>query len=334
MRFICILLLSVVWTHVVPPVNDIKKIEIAGYAQGTTYHVTYYAADSLVKKHQVDSILLVIDSSMSLYKPWSCINRFNQSQHGIAIDTHFANVIEKSVEVWKASGGVFDITVQPLVKAWGFGAKTVRKYPRKSAIKKILRCVGTDKLSLSGNYLAKTKPCVTVDVNGIAQGYSVDLIAGFLKANNLTDYIVEIGGEIKTEGKKPDGSKMKIGIEAPGNYEDEMSLIQKVITIENAAVTTSGSYRKFHESNGKKFSHIIDAKTGYPIQNEMISVTLVAKDAITADAYDNVLMTLGVKKGLAFVESRPDLAAYFIYKTSDGKIADTASSRFVGLISE
>ncbi|MGN6436256.1 MAG: FAD:protein FMN transferase [Agriterribacter sp.] len=334
MRFICILLLSVVWTHVVPPVNDIKKIEIAGYAQGTTYHITYYAADSLVKKRQLDSILLVIDSSMSLYKPWSCINRFNQSQHGIAIDAHFANVIEKSVEVWKASGGVFDITVQPLVKAWGFGAKTVRKYPRKSAIKKILRCVGTDKLSLSGNYLAKTNPCVTVDVNGIAQGYSVDLIAGFLKANNITDYIVEIGGEIKTEGKKPDGSKMKIGIEAPGNYEDEMSLIQKVITIENAAVTTSGSYRKFHESNGKKFSHIIDAKTGYPIQNEMISVTLVAKDAITADAYDNVLMTLGVKKGLAFVESRPDLAAYFIYKTSDGKIADTASSRFVGLISE
>ena len=136
MRFICILLLSVMGMYVVPPVNDIKKIEIAGYAQGTTYHVTYYAADSLVRKYQVDSILLVIDSSMSLYKPWSCINRFNQSQHGIAIDTHFANVIEKSVEVWKASDGVFDITVQPLVKAWGFGAKTVKKYPRKSAIKK------------------------------------------------------------------------------------------------------------------------------------------------------------------------------------------------------
>lgn len=332
MRFVYALLLSMVCEQVVPTAGDIKKIEIAGFAQGTSYHVTYYAPDSLVKKSQVDSILLVIDSSMSLYKPWSCINRFNQSGKGMIIDQHFANVIEKSIEVWKESEGIFDITVQPLVKAWGFGAKTVKKYPRKSTIKKLLKCVGTNKLTLSGNYLTKTKPCVTVDVNGIAQGYSVDLVAGFLKANNITNYIVEIGGEIRTEGKKPDGSQMKIGIEAPGDYEDEISVIQKVIEIENCAVTTSGSYRKFHESDGKKFSHIIDAKTGYPVQNEMISVTLVAKDAITADAYDNVLMTLGVKKGLEFVEARADMAAYFIYKTSDGKIADTASRRFVKLI--
>ncbi|MBX3253380.1 MAG: FAD:protein FMN transferase [Chitinophagaceae bacterium] len=334
MRLIWILLWSYLLAHNILTGNNIQKIEIAGFAQGTTYHITYYAADSVVKKHQVDSILQVIDNSMSLYKPGSCINRFNQSATGIEIDSHFVNVINKSAEVWKQSGGVFDITVQPLVKAWGFGAENVKKYPGKRAVKKLLKCVGTGNLSLAGNFLSKTKPCVTVDVNGIAQGYSVDVIAGFLKKRHISSYIVEIGGEIITEGKKPDGSKMKIGVEAPGNYENEAPVIQKIITLENAAVTTSGSYRKFHESKGKKFSHTIDATTGFPIQNEMISVTVIAKDAMTADAYDNVLMALGVKKGLEFVEAREDMAAYFIYKTNEGKIADTASSRFAPLIIE
>lgn len=332
LRF-CILLLSTLFLYHTPP-GDTGKIEISGFTQGTTYHITYYASDSVVKKSQADSILLVIDSSMSLYKPWSNITRFNKSAHGCAIDSHFAKVVTKSVEVWQQSNGIFDITVQPLVKAWGFGTKQVTKYPDKTTVRKLLRCVGTDKLSLKENYLSKTKPCITVDVNGIAQGYSVDVIASFLEARGISTYIVEIGGEIKTKGKKPDGTKMKIGIEAPGNYENEPSVIQKIIALENAAITTSGSYRKFHESEGKRFSHIIDAKTGFPIQNEMISVTVVANDATTADAYDNVLMALGVKNGLAFVEARKDMAAYFIYKTPHGNIADTASSRFIPLINE
>lgn len=333
MRYTWLALLSIVWQGMSTPVET-KKIEIAGLAQGTTYHVTYYATDSLVKKYQVDSILQVIDNSMSIYKTNSYITRFNQSAAGIEIDTHFVKVINKSMEVWKESDGIFDITIQPLVKAWGFGTRPVKKYPGKRTIKKLLKCVGTQHISLTGNHLTKAKPCITVDVNGIAQGYSVDVIANFLKSCNVQAYIVEIGGEIKTEGRKPDGTPMKIGIEAPGIDEDEPIVIQKIISLENSAVTTSGSYRKFHESDGKKFSHIIDARTGMPIQNEMISVTVIAKDAITADGYDNVLMALGVKKGLEFVEQKKDIAAYFIYKTGDGKIADTASSRFIPLITE
>ena len=125
---------------------------------------------------------------------------------------------------------------------------------------------------------------------------------------------------------------MKIGIEAPGDYVFESPVMQKIISIDEGAVTTSGSYRKFHESNGKKFSHIIDPKTGYPIQNDLVSVTVFAPDAITADAYDNVLMAMGLQKALAFAEQREDLAAYFIYKNKEGKIADTASSRFYKLM--
>ncbi len=313
--------------------QEIQKIQLSGFAQGTTWHITYYAQDSIVKKKQVDSILFQIDSSLSIYKPFSLISRFNASKNGITVDDHLAAVVKKSIEAWKQSGGVFDVTIQPLVAAWGFSAKHVKKYPDSAKVRSLLQCIGTDKIKIEGHRLIKTKPCITIDVDGIAQGYSVDVIADFLEQNSITDYIVEIGGELRIKGrKKPGNEKMKIGIEAPGDYVFESPVIQKIITVDEGAVTTSGSYRKFHENNGKKFSHIIDPQTGYPTQNDLVSVTVYAHDAITADAYDNVLMAMGLQKALAFAEQRNDLAAYFIYKTPNGSIADTASSRFYRLL--
>ncbi|HTN09049.1 FAD:protein FMN transferase [Agriterribacter sp.] len=312
--------------------HDFLKIQMNGMAQGTTWHITYYAKDSMVRKAQVDSILNRIDSSLSIYKPFSLISRFNASKKGIVIDDHFAAVAAKSIEAWQQSDGLFDITVQPLVQAWGFSAKPVKKYPDSAKVRTLLRSIGTDKIKLEGNRLIKTKPCITIDVDGIAQGYSVDVVADFLEQHHITDYIVEIGGEIRIKGrKKPGNEKMKIGIEAPGDYGFDAPVIQKIIAIDEGAVTTSGNYRKFHESNGEKFSHTIDTRTGYPTKNNLVSVTVFAKDAITADAYDNVLMTMGLEKALIFTEKREDIAAYFIYKTPSGTIADTASSRFYGL---
>ncbi|HRQ50382.1 MAG TPA: FAD:protein FMN transferase, partial [Agriterribacter sp.] len=214
------------------------------------------------------------------------------------------------------------------VQAWGFSTQPVKNYPDASKVRALLRCTGTDKIKIEGNRLIKTKPCIAIDVDGIAQGYSVDVVADFLEQQHITDYIVELGGEIRVKGRK----QPKIGIEAPGDYGLGSPVLQKIITINEGAVTTSGNYRKFHESNGEKFSHTIDARTGYPTRNNLISVTVFARDAITADAYDNVLMTLGLEKALIFTEQREDIAAYFIYKTSNGAIADTASSRFYGLL--
>lgn len=308
--------------------QDLQKIQITGFAQGTSYHITYYASDSALTQQQADSIFLVMDSSMSLYKPWSLINRFNQADQTITADRHLAEVVSQSLTIYKESGGVFDITVQPLVKAWGFGNKTVKKYPSKKDIRRLLKCVGSDKISLRDRQLSKTTPCTSIDVNGIAQGYTVDLLATFLEQRHVGDYLVEVGGEIRVRGKKPDGTLMKIGIEAPGSYENEPSVIQKIIALDNGAVTTSGNYRKFHESRGKKFSHIIDPRTGYPIRNEIISVTVIAKDALTADGYDNVLMALGLEKAFALLEHKKDMAAYFIYRKTDGSVGDTASTRF------
>ena len=166
-------------------------------------------------------------------------------------------------------------------------------------------------------------------MNGVAQGYSVDVIADFLEKNRIVNYIVELGGELRVKGRNhATGEKMKIGIESPSKSAFDDESLENVISVDKGAVTTSGSYRKFYESNGKKITHLIDPTTGYPVQNELISVTIYANDAITADAYDNALMLMGLDKALQFVQKRKDLEAYFIYQKSNGEIADTASRGF------
>lgn len=315
--------------------EPIRAYRITGFAQGTSWQVTYYAADSLVIKSQIDSILDQIDSSLSIYKSYSLISRFNQAESAINMDGHMAFVINKSMETYRQTEGIFDITVQPLVQAWGFGAKKIEKLPDSATISSLKQCVDTRFLAVQGNRLTKSKPCVKIDVNGIAQGYSVDVVAAFLDSKRISNYIVEIGGEIRIKGRRQPGNvKMKVGIEAPGEDEFQLSLLQKIISLDSGAITTSGSYRKFYESGGKKISHIIDPATGYSMQGNLISVTVYAPDAITADAYDNALMVMGLQKAIPFIEKRKDMAAYFIYRDKQGKIADTATSRFYHFITE
>lgn len=312
---------------------DIKKILITGSAQGTTYHIFYYAKDSSVTKSQIDSILNKIDSSLSIYKPYSLINQFNNSTGGVIADKHLMEVVNKSLETCISTKGIFDITVYPYTEAWGFGIKKIDSTPSDKTIRQLHSCVGSKKLYWSGNKLGKKSACVKLDPNGIAQGYSVDVIADFLSTNGINNYLVEIGGEMRVKGRKlPDHVKMKVAIEVPGEDRWNISLSQRVIVIEEGAITTSGNYRKFYESKGKKISHIIDGRTGYPAQNELISVTVFAKDAITADAYDNALMVMGLKRAIEFVEKRKSIAAHFVYRNKDGNIADTATSRFYPLL--
>ena len=315
--------------------KPVRGYHLNGQAQGTTYHITYYSSDSSISRGQVDSILNSIDSSLSIYKPWSLISRFNQGTAPITMDQHMAVVLNKSMETWRQTEGIFDVTVQPLVQAWGFGTKEHGQLPDSAAILALKQCVDTRYLTIAGTQLSKAKPCTRLDVNGIAQGYSVDVLADFFDRKSIDNYIVELGGEIRIKGRRqPSKERMKIGIEAPGEDEFQMNLLQKIVSLDSGAITTSGSYRKFYESGGKRISHIIDPRSGYPTQNELISVTLYAPDAITADAYDNALMVMGLQKALAFVEQRKDMAAYFIYRNDKGKIVDTASSRFYRFINE
>lgn len=307
--------------------SQLKKIQFNGVAQGTTYHITYYAMDSAVRQKQVDSILQKIDSSLSLYKPYSIINQFNRSQYGMAIDEHFINVVKKGQEIYKKTHGFFDMTIYPLTEAWGFGVKRSDSLPSTELITQLLPCVNSKFLFWQGKKLMKKKPCVKLDPNGIAQGYTVDVIAGFFEQHGIKNYIIELGGEIRIKGRKPGNEKMSVGIETPDDDAD-FSVINKVIYPHNGAITTSGNYRRYYENNGKRISHLLNAKTGYPLQNELISVTIYAEDAITADGYDNAIMAMGLKRGLAFVEKNKELAAHFIFRRNDGTVTDTMSKRF------
>jgi FAD:protein FMN transferase len=313
--------------------TPLTKFVITGAGQGTTYQVLYYSTDSIITKKQIDSIIMKIDSSLSLYKPYSLINRFNHSNSGLVVDDHFLAVLNKSLKTFKETDGVFDITVQPLVHAWGFGALPTTELPDSGAIRSLKECVGSENVEIIGNRVVKKKPCVQIDLNGIAQGYTVDVIAGLLDQHFLMNYMVELGGEIKVKGRRqPGNEKMKIGIETPGDDEFQRGIMRRVIAIDHGAITTSGNYRRFYESQGKKISHLIDPRTGYPVQNELISITVYAMDAMTADAFDNALMVMGLESAIRFVDEREYLAAHFVYRSKDGSIRDTMSTRFHQLI--
>nr|WP_294903132.1 FAD:protein FMN transferase [uncultured Lacibacter sp.] len=331
MRILAAFLLLLV---VHPSKPEWKRYSITGRAQGTTYAVVYYASDSSVTQQLVDSILKSLDQSLSLYQPNSLINQFNNSTKGILLDAHLHKVVRASINTYNATNGLFDATVFPLVEGWGFAVKKMNAIPDTATVRLLQSCVNSKWLQLKGNYLYKKKPCVKIDLNGIAQGYSVDVLAAFLESKNIHHYLVEIGGEIRVKGRKqPTNEKMKIGIESPALGAFDEHPLQKIVAIDKGAITTSGSYRRYHETKGQKITHIINPKTGYPQKNELISVTVYAKDAMTADAYDNALMLMGLQQALAFVEKHKDLAAYFIYKKNNGEITDTASAGFLKLFS-
>lgn len=304
---------------------------VNGYAQGTTYHITYSYSDSVVTKNQVDSILDKIDSSLSLYKPYSLINRFNNSDWGCDVDDHFSKVVKKSLETFAATDGAFDITVKPLVQAWGFGVNAVKALPDTAVIHALKNCIGSEMLQIDKSELRKTKSCIQIDCNGIAQGYSVDVLADFLEKNKIENYLVEVGGEIRVKGKNQQDKQWAVGIERPGDDADFLP-VQHIIYMNAGGVTTSGSYRKYFTKGSKNYSHIIDPVTGYPVDNGMISVTVIAKDAITADAYDNAFMVMGIKRSFEFLANRKDMEVFVVYKKADGIISDTATKGFYNFL--
>jgi thiamine biosynthesis lipoprotein len=308
----------------------LRRFELKGYAQGTTYSIVYYAPDSLVSLSQTDSLLQRFDRSVSLYQPNSLICRFNRSAKGIRIDETFRVLVERVLQISRATGGLVDPTVKPLVDAWGFGVVKPGHDPGKGDVKNLLRDVGADKIGLRGNFLYKTKPGVQLDLNGIAQGYSVDLLASLLERHQIHNYLVELGGELRVKGRKLGNEPFKVGIEGISGDDLDPAPMRKVIEPGDGAITTSGNYRKHHAAGGKQISHLMDPLTGYPVQNELISVTVYARDAITADGYDNGFMAMGLKRTLSFLSKRNDMGAYIVYRRPDGLIADTATNFFKG----
>lgn len=251
---------------------------------------------------------------MSTYRPESLISQFNAPQtSSIPMDKWMRAVMRRSFAVHKQSKGVFDVTVKPLVSLWGFGPERIKELPTKAAVEAALQLVGMDKLQLKGSQLIKKVPGVSIDLNGIAQGYTVDVLAEYLAAKQVKSFLVELGGEIKTQGLKPDQEPYKVAIERPEGAKGASF----VLALRDMAVTTSGNYRKTFDHQGRKIHHHINPFDGYPLQNNIASVTVIAASALDADAYDNVFMAMPVAEGLKLANKLKQVEVYIIYKEGE-----------------
>lgn len=300
---------------------------ITGTAQGTTYTIKYVGELGSITKIEIDSIFSVLDQSLSLYLPGSLINQFN-SRGVVKMDVHMKAVVLEAMKIAKESDGAFDITVGALSDLWGFGPVPHQQVPRKREIKKRLHVTGSRYISVRDDMLVALEKGVKIDCNGIAQGYSVDVVAAFLQARGIDRMMVELGGEIRVSGKHPDKDYWTIGIESPGAIAGDWYPVEKMIRLNDAAVTTSGDYRKFFTAGGKTFGHVIDPRQGRPVNNGIISVTVIAGDAITADAWDNAFFVMGIENSLEAIRNKPGIEAYMIYKNKEGAIRDTATTGF------
>jgi len=294
-----------------------EVIKIEGYAQGSTYHISYY--DSLNRDFQpeIEKILADFDNSLSTYVPTSIISRINSNQKRVKVDHYFITCFNKAKEVWKNTDGAFDPTVYPLVNAWGFGPGKKQKI-EKQVIDSILKFVGFQLISLKGNKVIKKDPRVSLDFNAFAQGYSVDVVSEFLNSKGLKSYVVEIGGELYAKGKKPNGANWTVGIEKPIDNKESTNPIKAYVKLENMAIATSGNYRRFIIEDGIKYAHHIDPKTGYPTKNNLLSASIFAKECIASDANATGVLVMGLEKAKVFLKAHPELQAYLIYSDDKG----------------
>lgn len=298
---------------------------IEGQAQGTTYTIQYYSKKQRIEKQHVEHLLREIDASMSLYQDSSLISLFNLPNCScIMMDRHLREVMQASFRFNEVAGGVFDPTVKPLMDIWGFGRLRTTNAPSASAIDSVLAYVGMHQLRMDGNKLCKANGLVQIDLNGIAQGYTVDALARLLEQAGIKDYLVELGGEIRTKGSKPDNSRFRIGVFVP---DSPSSSLGKTIQIKDRAVTTSGSYENVREFSTGAVSHHLDPKSGYPIENQSLSVTVVAKTAMEADGWDNVFITLSPKVAISLANQLKKIDIYVIY-SEDGELKSAYSKGF------
>lgn len=287
-----------------------------GLIFGTMYSITYEHEKSL--RLDIDKELERFDASLSMFNELSIISRINRNED-VTVDSLFANVFRQAMKISEATDGNFDITVAPLVNAWGFGF-TENISPTDAKIDSLLQIVGWQKIQLSSEgKIIKEDPRIMLDCSAIAKGYAVDVIANLLKSNGVQNYMVDIGGEVDVAGVNPTGNLWRIGINKP--EDDPLSRnqsLQTILEVSGLGIATSGNYRNFYYKDGMKYAHTIDPKTGRPVQHSILSSTVIAKDCMTADAYSTAFMVMGLEKAKSLVESHPELDAYFIFSDEKG----------------
>ena len=288
-----------------------------GFIFGTVYHVTYQYNRDL--KDEIEAELNKVDNSLSPFNNQSVITAVNQNKNP-EVNEMFSDVFNLAEQVSQETDGAFDITVAPMVNLWGFGFKKGIS-PSKQKIDSLRQIVGYKKVSLRDGHVIKADKRIMLDCSAIAKGYGSDVVARYLRSKGITNFMIEIGGEIVTSGKSEKRLPWKIGVTKP--TDDSLNTNQELETVLNVtdkAIATSGNYRNFYYKGGKKYAHTIDPKTGYPVQHSLLSSTVLASNCATADAYATAFMVLGIEKAKVVLQKHPELMAYFIYAGPDGKM--------------
>jgi thiamine biosynthesis lipoprotein len=299
-------------------------IHLTGETMGTTYNIKYNSKENF--QDEIDEELRRINDEVSTYIPSSIISKFNTSTTGIIVDsTDFYINLVKALEVYKLSEGYYDVTVMPLVNYWGFGYKghnSVEKIDS-NAVGELLKKVGSDLITIvpqanSKFLIKKPNKEIQLDFSSIAKGFGVDKIGELLSKKGIRDYMVEIGGEVVSSGKSPRGTEWVIGINTPSESASPHDVIIEV-DFSGRGLATSGNYRNFHESYGKKYGHTINPKTGFPEQSNLLSATIIANDCMTADALATACMASGLDKSKEILKKLNNIEACFIYTNDKGE---------------
>ena len=282
----------------------------SGLIFGTTYNITYQHADDL--QEEIEAELKKVDEQFSMFNTQSLVARVNRGEKP-ELTSDFIEIFKLAREVYDETNGAFDITVAPLVNAWGFGFKN-EQMPSKEQVDSLRQLVGMQHVSLNGKTIVMQKPGMMLDFSAIAKGYGVDVVARLLESHDIKNFMVEIGGEITTRGINPERVPWKIGVNKP--CEDDLNEsyeLQTILNVTDKAMATSGNYRNFYYKGKRKYAHTIDPKTGYPVQHSILSATVLTSTCMRADAYATAFMVMGFEGAKKVLERNPDLMAYIIY---------------------
>lgn len=284
--------------------------EANGVIWATTYSIKYLHTDDLADS--IMSVFKSVDLSVSPFNKNSIVTAINENRSD-SVDAIFSTVFAKSAVIFKETGGAFDPTLSPLINAWGFGYKE-GSVPSESQVDSILQFVGFDKVHLDKGKIQKADSRMSFNFSAIAKGFACDEIGRMFKRNGITDFLIEVGGEVVVSGKNSKGEEWRLSIDAPVESQDAVShQSMKVIAVSDCGVATSGNYRNYQtDSVGAHYGHIIDPATGYPGKTDILSATVIAADCMVADAYATAFMVLGKSKSLEFLKRRDDIAALFV----------------------
>ena len=296
-------------------------IKLQGFGFGTSYNIIYYDV-GISFEEEIIQLFEDINNSISTYIPTSDISRINSGDSGVIVDTYFKEVFSKSERIFKETNGYFDPTVGNLVNAWGFGPEKPLNNLDSSSVKDLMKFVGFDKVKIENNQVNKKYSETYFDFNSIGKGYGLDIIARFLESKKIKNYLIEIGGEVRVKGTKPEGKIWTVQLENPNT--DGTRSAYTYLQLTNSSMASSGNYRKFRMApTGEKYVHTINPKTGFALESNLLAATVIAElDCADVDAYATAFMAMGLEKTVKFLEAKPYLKVVLIYVNEAGDLAE------------